>query len=52
MPDLGPHQGFILGAYALGFLILAAMIIGSLLQLRAARARLAQIEAQNQQDAP
>ena len=45
MPDLGPYTGFILGSYALTTLILGWMIIGSWLEARHARIRLARIEA-------
>ncbi|CAN1567843.1 cytochro_ccmD, heme exporter protein CcmD [Rhabdaerophilaceae bacterium] len=40
----GSYAGYILGAYGAAALILGAMIIGSLVSYRTARARLARIE--------
>ena len=44
MPDFGPHSGFILGSYAATALILGWMIVSSVLENRAAQARLRSAE--------
>lgn len=42
----GPYFGFIFGSYAATILILGGVIVASLLASRAAKARLARIEAE------
>ena len=44
MPNLGPHAGFILFAFGATFIVLAAMVGGSILSLRQAKTRLASAE--------
>lgn len=45
MPELGPYATEVLSAYAVSLILLAALIARSWQRFRAARARLAAVEA-------
>ncbi|WP_336490761.1 heme exporter protein CcmD [Methylobacterium nigriterrae] len=44
-PHLGPHGGFILGAYAFAALVMAALILNAVRDQRAQRRALAALQA-------
>ena len=50
--DLGPHAGFILGAYAFTALVIAGLIVHAILDHRAQRRALAAFERRGEADAP
>lgn len=47
MTDLGPHAGFIVGAYAFTALVIGGLIVAALLDQRAQKRALAAFEDRN-----
>lgn len=50
MLELGRHGGFILVSYAVAVVVLGGLLLGTILRYRAARRRLAALEADARSD--